>query len=171
MDIPITVYALFGVAALGLFYALNLGKRDSRMPPGPPTIPILGNAHQIPSTGLYKQLVPVPRVHRFAKLDFDLPLCRFREWSKEYGSVFTLKLGSANVVVLCDRKAIHKLLVEKGSIYSDRPGSYVGKLLTKGDHLALEQMTPIWREKRKIISHNFSPNQLDQKHFKVQEAE
>jgi cytochrome P450 len=110
-------------------------------------------------------------VHRFAKLHFDLPLCRFREWSKQYGSVFTLKLGSANVVVLCDRKAIHKLLVEKGSIYSDRPGSCVGKLLTKGDHLALEQMTPIWREKRKIISHNFSPNQLDQKHFKVQEAE
>jgi hypothetical protein len=61
MDIPITVYAFFGVAALGLFYALNLGKRDSRMPPGPPTIPILGNAHQIPSTGLYKQLVQYPR--------------------------------------------------------------------------------------------------------------
>jgi hypothetical protein len=70
MDIPITVYTLFGVAALGLFYALNLGKRDSRMPPGPPTIPILGNAHQIPSTGLYKQLVPVPRVHRVSKLGF-----------------------------------------------------------------------------------------------------
>jgi hypothetical protein len=34
---------------------LNLGKRDKRMPPGPPTIPILGNAHQIPSTGLFRQ--------------------------------------------------------------------------------------------------------------------
>lgn len=56
IPVPITVYAWFGVAAIGgLFYALNLGKRDSRMPPGPPTIPVLGNAHQIPSTGLYKQ--------------------------------------------------------------------------------------------------------------------
>jgi hypothetical protein len=96
-----------------------------------------GNAHQIPSTGLYKQLVPVTRVHRFAKLDFDFPLRMFREWSKQYGSVFTLKLGSANVVLLFDRKAIHKLLVEKRFIYSDRPGIHVGKLLTKGDHLAL----------------------------------
>jgi hypothetical protein len=98
-------------------------------------------------------------------------MCRFRDWAVEYGPIFTLKLGPANVVVLCDRKAIHKLLVEKGSIYSDRPDTYVGRLLTKGDHLAIMQMTPEWREKRKIIAHNFSPNQLDQKHFKVQEAE
>jgi hypothetical protein len=82
-----------------------------------------------------------------------------------------LKLGSENVVVLRDRKAIHKLLVEKGSIYSDRPASYVGKILTKGDHLAFEQMTPIWREEQKIIAHNLFPNQLDQKDYKVQEAE
>jgi cytochrome P450 len=73
--------------------------------------------------------------------------------------------------VLCDRKAIHKLLVEKGNIYSDRPDSYVGWLLTKGDHVALQQMTPEWRERRKIISHAFSPKALDEKHFKVQEAE
>ncbi|KAK4150414.1 putative cytochrome P450 oxidoreductase [Chaetomidium leptoderma] len=129
---------------------LQVGKRDPRMPKGPPTIPILGNAHQIPSTGLYKQ---------------------FREWAKEYGSVFTLKLGPANVVVLCDRKAIHKLLVEKGSIYSDRPMSYAAQILTKGDHVAFEQMTPAWREKRKVIAHNFSPARLDKDHFKIQEAE
>lgn len=75
------------------------------------------------------------------------------------------------MVVLCDRQAIHKLLIEKGNIYSDRPPSYVGRLLTKGDHLAIEQMDATWREKRKIISHNYSPKQLDEKHFKVQEAE
>lgn len=28
-----------------------------------------------------------------------------------------------------------------------------------------------WKEKRKVISHNFSPAQLDKKHFRVQEAE
>ena len=96
---------------------------------------------------------------------------RFREWSKEYGSVFSLKLGSANVVVLCDRKAIHKLLVEKGANFSDRPNTYVGQLLTQGDHVALQQMDTTWREKRKVISHTFSPKQLDENHYKVQEAE
>jgi hypothetical protein len=63
------------------------------------------------------------------------------------------------------------MLDKKGAIYSDRPQSYVGRLLTQGDHIALEQMDPIWREKRKVISHNFSPKNLDEKHFLVQEAE
>jgi cytochrome P450 len=98
-------------------------------------------------------------------------ISRFLKWAKEYGPVFSLKIGPSNVVVLCDRQAVHKLLVERGSIYSDRPPSYVGNLLTQGDHLALEQMDPAWREKRKIISHNFSPKRLDENHFKVQEAE
>jgi hypothetical protein len=51
-------YHVFAIASI-LLYAtyrlLQVGKRDPRMPPGPPTIPILGNAHQIPRTGLYKQ--------------------------------------------------------------------------------------------------------------------
>jgi hypothetical protein len=55
MEISYSVYALVGLAAVGFYYLLNLGKRDKRMPPGPPTIPILGNAHQIPSTGLFRQ--------------------------------------------------------------------------------------------------------------------
>ncbi|KAK5371323.1 hypothetical protein LTR20_006722 [Exophiala xenobiotica] len=110
----------------------------------------IGKRSSDSSTGLYKQ---------------------FREWAREYGPVFSLKLGPSNVVVLCDRKAIYKLLVEKGAIYSDRPETYVGQLLTKGDHLAVAQMDPLWREKRKVIAHNFSPKPLDEKHFRVQEAE
>jgi hypothetical protein len=33
----------------------QVGKRRPNMPPGPPTIPILGNALQIPVSGFYKQ--------------------------------------------------------------------------------------------------------------------
>ncbi|EXF82196.1 cytochrome P450 2D18 [Colletotrichum fioriniae PJ7] len=129
---------------------ISIGRRDPGMPPGPPTLPILGNSHQIPITGLYKQL---------------------REWALQYGSIFSLKVGPSSIIVLCDREAIHKLLVEKGSVYSDRPPSYVGRLLTHGDHLALEQMDTTWRSKRKVVSHNFSPKKLDEQHFRVQEAE
>lgn len=42
-----------------VIYRLSqVGKRDSRLPPGPPTVPILGNAHQIPTTGLGKKYEP-----------------------------------------------------------------------------------------------------------------
>ena len=39
----------------GIFRLLQVGKRDPRMPPGPPTTPILGNMHEIPTTGLGKK--------------------------------------------------------------------------------------------------------------------
>src|SRR5882762_3629963 len=52
-------YALLTALAViyGLYRVLQVGKRDPRMPKGPPTLPILGNVHQIPSSGLYKQYV------------------------------------------------------------------------------------------------------------------
>ncbi|KAL2847563.1 cytochrome P450 [Aspergillus pseudoustus] len=148
--IPPTWAAVLAIIGFAVYRLLRIGRRDPRMPKGPPTVPILGNFHQIPSSGLY---------------------AKFRDWAAEYGPVFSLKFGPTNIIVLCDRKAVHALLDKKGAIYSDRPPSYVGRLLTHGDHIALEQMDPIWREKRKVISHNFSPKNLDEKHFIVQEAE
>lgn len=39
----------------GLYRLFQVGKRDPRLPPGPPTVPILGNMLDIPSTGLGKK--------------------------------------------------------------------------------------------------------------------
>jgi hypothetical protein len=39
--------------AAGVYRLLKIGSRDPRMPKGPPTRPILGNFHQIPSSGLH----------------------------------------------------------------------------------------------------------------------
>ncbi|EXJ83042.1 hypothetical protein A1O3_06859 [Capronia epimyces CBS 606.96] len=147
---PVVVAAIVIAIFSGLYRLLQVGRRDPRMPPGPPTLPVLGNIHQIPRTGLFKQ---------------------FREWAKQYGSVYSLKMGPANVIVLCDRRAVHDLLDKKSKIYSDRPESYVGDLLSHGDHIVVASATAEWREKRKVVAHNFSPKMLDEKHFKVQEAE
>lgn len=42
-----------GLAILAVFIAgylvLSVGKRDKKLPPGPPTLPVLGNLHQIPT--------------------------------------------------------------------------------------------------------------------------
>lgn len=43
--------------ALGLWRLLRIGRRDPRLPPGPPTVPVLGNAHLISLTRLGKKSV------------------------------------------------------------------------------------------------------------------
>jgi hypothetical protein len=47
---PITVLA---VILFAVYKLLSMGKREKGLPPGPPTLPILGNLHQIPLTGLH----------------------------------------------------------------------------------------------------------------------
>lgn len=70
-----------------------------------------------------------------------------------------------------DRRAANLLLDKKGSLYSDRPFNYVTDYVTHGDHLTLECQTPSWREKRSVVTRGLNPKNLDEKHFRIQEAE
>ncbi|KAI1613904.1 cytochrome P450 [Exophiala viscosa] len=143
----------FAIAALviALIYRLSqIGSRDKRLPPGPPTIPILGNLHLVPKTGLGKKL---------------------KEWGETYGGVFSLKFGGGTVIILFDRKAVHHLLDKKGVIYSERPESYVPNLVTGGDSFAFMNSTPLWRAERKVAVHNLSPKMLEDKVGHIQDAE
>jgi len=75
-------------------------------------------------------------------------------------------------VVLCDREAIHDLLDKKGNIYSERPISYAVEFSGLDKRIALHHSADnMWKDKRRIIAHNLSPKQLDEKHFRIQEAE
>jgi hypothetical protein len=51
--IPPTWAAVLAIIGFAVYRLLQIGRRDPRMPKGPPTVPILGNFHQIPSSGLY----------------------------------------------------------------------------------------------------------------------
>lgn len=93
------------------------------------------------------------------------------EWSETYGKIFSLKVGPGTIIVICDRRAVYELIDKKGSIYSDRPPNVVPLFITRGNHMTMECQTPSWREKRTVVTRNLNPKSLDEKHFRVQEAE
>ncbi|KAF2499912.1 putative cytochrome P450 oxidoreductase [Lophium mytilinum] len=147
---PTTLSIIIALLSYGVYRVLQTGKRDPRMPKGPPTLPIIGNLHQIPMTGFYKQL---------------------REWGKEYKGIYSLKFGSTNVIVCADRKSVHDMVDKKGLMYADRPFSHVGHMITGGDHMVLSSNDPLTREKRKVTTHNLSPRNIDEKVAPIQESE
>lgn len=148
--ISITRVAVGVLFVWAIYRLLQVGRRDKRYPPGPPTIPILGNLHLVPKSGLGKKL---------------------KEWGEAYGGVYSLKFGTGTVIVLFDRKAINHLLDKKGIIYSERPQSYVPFLVTGGDSFAFMNSTPLWRAERKVAVHNLSPRMLEEKVGHIQDAE
>ncbi|KAF2807406.1 putative cytochrome P450 oxidoreductase [Mytilinidion resinicola] len=149
ISLPTAAVLCLGVAVL-IYRLSQMGKRLPNMPPGPPTLPFLGNALQIPREGFYKKM---------------------KEWAETYGKIYSLTVGPTNIIVLCDRKAVRDLIDKKSAIYSDRPADYVGRLLTGGDHTLIDDYNAEWREKRKQMAQVLSPRRCDEQHSPIQEAE
>lgn len=125
------------VLVLYLVYRiLQIGKRDPRLPPGPPTIPILGNIHQIPIERSYLQYVSF-----LVRSDI-----RFTKWARQYGGVMSLKVGSGTIIVLTDGKAVKQILDKQSAVSSSRPPFHVGHdVITHGNHLGVMPYGNDWR--------------------------
>ncbi|EXJ68791.1 uncharacterized protein A1O5_07722 [Cladophialophora psammophila CBS 110553] len=139
-------------AAAGLVYIyLFVGRRGRHYPDGPPTLPLIGNLHQLPRKGAH---------------------FKFTELAKTYGGMFSLKLGTGTAVVLTDRRIIRELLDKKSSISSNRPVSFVSQnIITGGDHLLVMDYGARWRAFRKLIHQEFMESMCEKNHIKLQNAE
>ncbi|EEA28673.1 hypothetical protein EYB25_000407 [Talaromyces marneffei] len=126
--------ALLGaVAALALlvFRLLSIGRRPKNYPPGPPTLPLLGNIHQMPTRDAHLQ---------------------FQKWAEEYGPIYSLILGTKTLIVLSSDEAVKDLLDKRSGIYSHRQEMYIGQTLCSGDlRLLMMGYGPTWRGFRKMV--------------------
>lgn len=134
-------------ALFALFYGflklLRVGRRPANYPPGPPTIPILGNIHQVCRTSLAIANTQIPA------RDTHL---QFQKWAKEYGPIYTLMIGTKTLIVLSSDQAVKDLMDKKSNIYSSRPDLYVvSDLISGGYRMLFMKYAQQWRMIRKMI--------------------
>jgi hypothetical protein len=130
-NMTLTTPVIFATLAaiLLVLKVLAIGRRNKDYPPGPPTIPILGNIHQVqhPLGFFYPWNILTTR--QMPKRDAHL---QFQKWANEYGPVYSLMLGTRVLVVLSGDQAVKDLLDKRSAIYSARPDMYIGQELCSG---------------------------------------
>lgn len=111
-------WVMFGLGALALLFwqLCRIGRRPKNYPPGPPTLPLIGNLHQMPKKNAHLQ---------------------FQKWAEEYGPVYSLMLGTKVAIVLSSDVAVKDLLDKRSSIYSGRPELYMGQEIMSGGYRPL----------------------------------
>ncbi|KAH8165460.1 hypothetical protein CIB48_g2798 [Xylaria polymorpha] len=120
-----------GVVTMGwlLLQLRNAGRRPHGYPPGPPTLPIIGNLHQMPKSKVHVQL---------------------QKWAGEYGPIYSLILGTKVMIVISSDTAVKDLLDKRSAIYSSRPQMYLTQNIASGGlRWTLMQYGDNWRKIRR----------------------
>uniref|UniRef100_A0A8C5MVD9 Cytochrome P450 n=1 Tax=Leptobrachium leishanense TaxID=445787 RepID=A0A8C5MVD9_9ANUR len=89
-------------------------------PPGPRPLPLIGNLHNM--------LMRRQKPHLI-----------FREIAKEYGPVFSLRMGSEKIVILCGYEAVKEALVNYADEFSERPVIPMMNEVSKGHGMIFSQ--------------------------------
>lgn len=108
--------------ALAVYRLSKIGRRPAGYPPGPPTLPLIGNIH----------LMPKEKAH-----------LQFQKWAEEYGPVYSLILGTKVMIVLSSDQAVKDLLDKRSGIYSSRPDMYLGRIASGSLRMLLMVLLPL----------------------------
>ncbi|KAG8927450.1 hypothetical protein FRC02_008208 [Tulasnella sp. 418] len=128
----------------------KIGQREPFLPPGPDTIPVLGNITLLPKTDMYR---------------------KFCEWAKQYGEVFSLKVASQTIIVVSSPEAVAQIMEKNGLITADRPPSaHQAKIFGEDGILTTIPYGPQYRLWRKAANEMMSLSACE-RHAPIQLAE
>ncbi|XP_048738007.1 cytochrome P450 2G1-like [Ostrea edulis] len=119
-----TLFLAFVVILLYVWWKKT--SRDPALPPGPPTVPFLGNILSISP---------------------DTMLENFQTYRKKYGDVFSLITGTKTMVIVNGLDTIRDIFIKHGDIVSERPDIFAAKEIAKYKGLTLSS-GEIWKEHR-----------------------
>ncbi|KAH0847599.1 putative Cytochrome P450 oxidoreductase [Fonsecaea pedrosoi] len=142
-------FILYGLAlTVVVFAALKLcrvGMRPKDFPPGPRTVPILGNLHQFPLKDMHLQ---------------------FQKWTQEYGPLVGLQLGTQRIILLGSASAVHDLL-EKRSANNSTRMDILFREYGNDLNIFFRPYDDVWKRQRKVyhvrlnskLANNYLPYQ------------
>ncbi|KAJ7705503.1 cytochrome P450 [Mycena rosella] len=148
----ICICTLVALLSWAILLVLRSGRRGQGLPPGPPTIPLLGNAHML---GEGKDVY-----------------LKVAEWARYYGDIYSLKIGGGTMVVLSSATAIKQVVDKGGWAGSSRPENYIAEVCGSGSefNILFADDCPRFKNLRRIIARFFSP-QNSLKYVPAQAAE
>ncbi|KAI2618169.1 cytochrome P450 [Hypoxylon sp. NC1633] len=132
MAVPTGTAIVVAILLLLIYRLSRIGQRPKGYPPGPPTLPLIGNLHQMPKEKGHLQ---------------------YQKWAEEYGPVYSLILGTQVMIVLSTDEAIKDLLDKRSNIYSSRPDAYLTNVVGGGYRILDLKYGETWRMVRRVV-HN-----------------
>ncbi|CAE6376736.1 unnamed protein product [Rhizoctonia solani] len=132
-----------------IFKVTRIGKREHSLPPGPPTVPILGN------------------LNIFPKLEAHFKLT---EWARQYGGIYSIKMGPGTAIVITDATVLKDLMDKRSQSTIDRPPNYVADRITGGMSMVMSRYTENWRILRRV-AHEILTQSACTRHIAIQRAE
>ncbi|KAK6995986.1 putative cytochrome P450 [Favolaschia claudopus] len=134
---------------LVVFILRKYGAREKGLPPGPPMVPLLGNAHSFPT---------------------EFPQLKFTQWARKYGGLYSLKIGAGTVVIITDAVIAKELLDKRGAATADRPSTHIGDLTTGGKLITVARYGETYKTLRKSANVILTA-QATKQHLPIQQAE
>ncbi|XP_060696539.1 cytochrome P450 2K6-like [Hemiscyllium ocellatum] len=122
---------LLGALTIILLLYFNSGLKNPgviNFPPGPPSLPVIGNLHMLDLKKLNKSLMKL---------------------SEKYGEVFSIKLGPTTAVVLTGYEAVKDALVNNADEFGERARIPIFEALSKGHGIVFAHGES-WKQMRRF---------------------
>ncbi|WCJ30861.1 cytochrome P450 family 77 subfamily B polypeptide 1 [Euphorbia peplus] len=147
MELADMVILVSSVVLIALWYRFSFSSSiSSKLPPGPPGWPLVGNLFQI----------LLQRRHFI----FTIP-----ELRAKYGPIFTMRMGQRTLVIITSPELIHEALIQRGSVFASRPPDSPIRLLFSVGKCAVNsaEYGPLWRTlRRNFVTELISPVRIKQ---------
>ncbi|RDX95275.1 Cytochrome P450 71D10, partial [Mucuna pruriens] len=123
---------LFLLVLLKLLKTFGSSKSSTKLPPGPWTLPVIGNIHQVVGS---------------------LPHQCFKKLADKYGPLMHLKLGEVSNIIVTSPQMAQEIISTRYLNFCDRPNLFLSAIVSYNNtNIVFAQHGEYWRQLRKICT-------------------